>query len=140
MLIVVSGWRLHPDRSAITRVMARYAYTSGIANERLRIMSGHCPTGADRIVEDWATRRGITLMLRPAEDYGAWPFCGPRRNQAMIDAAAAVRAAGESVTVVAFPQPNWATALRCGTRDLITRARRAGFTPDIHIAPEHADG
>jgi hypothetical protein len=54
----------------------------------------------------------------------------------MVTEAVEVAAAGELVVVETFPQPDWETARRCGTRNLIQAAQTVGLDPRIHpVAP-----
>jgi hypothetical protein len=59
------------------------------------IVHGACPHGADRIADIWARNRGMRIERHPAEnhptkDFGPWPYCGPLRNQYMVQLGADV--------------------------------------------------
>jgi hypothetical protein len=42
--------------------------------------------GTDKAVAAWLkARTSLTVEPWRAEDYGEWPYCGPRRNEAMLD-------------------------------------------------------
>jgi hypothetical protein len=59
--------------------------------EKLTVVHGDCPTGADRIVDGWARRRdyaGVTVETFPADWTRLGKAAGPRRNQQMVDAGA----------------------------------------------------
>lgn len=51
------------------------------------LIVGDCPTGADAAA--WAYARANDIMVNrfKALDYGTWPSCGPRRNEAMLSRA-----------------------------------------------------
>lgn len=60
------------------------------------LVSGACPTGADRIAEDFAEKVGLPIERHPAEwnkHENCWcrdhskrcGFAGPRRNKEMVD-------------------------------------------------------
>lgn len=58
--------------------------------EKLTVVHGDCPKGADQIVDAWARRRdyaGVTVETFPA-DWSRGKGAGPRRNQQMVDAGA----------------------------------------------------
>jgi len=137
MIILVSGWRDHPDEHAVYNVLDAHWRAHPVDGGPFVVWHGACPTGADQYADTWATSRGVPVSRYPARDFGSWPWCGPRRNTAMVRDLAEANAHGcrHSALVVAFPQPDWETVRRCGTRDLITKARRAGFVPEIHVAP-----
>lgn len=130
MLILVSGWRDHPDEHAVYGVLDRH-WRGHPHGEPFTVLHGDCETGADAYADHWCVSRGVPVLRRPARDFGVWPWCGPRRNTAMVREA---RLYPGPKAVVAFPQPDWRTARRCGTRDLITKAERAGLAPEIYPA------
>lgn len=128
MLILVTGWRHHPDEHAIHGALDELwrAHSPG---ERFVVMHGDCPTGADNYAVTWCAVRGVPQWRYPARDYGVWPWCGPKRNGVMVQR---LKEADDAVKhVLAFPQPDWRTAKVCGTRDCIRKASKAGFVPDI---------
>lgn len=56
--------------------------------EKLHIIHGDCPTGADRVVDNWARRRdgdGVTVELMPADWRTLGKAAGPIRNEAMVN-------------------------------------------------------
>lgn len=87
------------------------------------VMHGDCPTGADRIADEWATSHGVPVLRFPAEhSRSRWPAAGPVRNGDMVKAGALLSQYGNDVRAFAFPLE----AAR-GTRDCITKARCAGL-------------
>jgi hypothetical protein len=49
------------------------------------VRHGDCD-GTDKAVAAWLkARTALVVEPWPAEDYGDWPNCGPRRNRAMLD-------------------------------------------------------
>ncbi len=131
MLILCTGWRLHPDERAVYSVLDKL-WRPAPFGEPVLLIHGDCPTGADAYASRWAHVRGVPQLPFPAEDYGRWPWCGPRRNKAMVRYLK--QATDPDKRVVAFPQPDWETAKVSGTRGCIGEARKAGFEPAIHPA------
>lgn len=129
MLILVTGWRLHPDEHAVYNVLDGI-WRPAPFGEPVVLFHGDCPTGGDAYAKHWARVRGVPQVPFPAGDYGVWPWCGPRRNKAMVRAFK--QYVDPDKRVVAFPQPDWETAKVCGTRGCIQEARKAGFEPKIY--------
>lgn len=128
MLILVTGWRHHPDEHAVYDALDALWRTCP-SSDQFVVLHGDCPTGADNYASNWCTVRGVPQVRYPARDYGLWPWCGPKRNSVMVQH---LKEADDTVrTVLAFPQPDWRTAKTCGTRDCIRKAEKAGFLPDI---------
>lgn len=84
MRILITGSRDWTDRTTIYRALRSAPFD--IADNIL--VSGACPTGADRIAEEFASLLGWTIERHPAE----WQHYGKRagflRNKAMVDAGA----------------------------------------------------
>lgn len=80
-VILVSGSRDWTDVETIHAVLQRWV---GRALVPVVIMHGDCPTGADRIANDWAEAKGIKVDRHPAqwEKYGK--AAGPIRNTEMV--------------------------------------------------------
>lgn len=56
------------------------------------IRQGDC-RGTDKAVGAWVKARGLAAVETwPAEEHGAWPACGPKRNRAMLDGPGKARA------------------------------------------------
>lgn len=131
MILLVTGWRDHPDEHAVYDVLDEFLGDLPLS-DRLLVIHGACPTGADDYAHNWATFRRIPVRAFPASDYGRWPWAGPRRNKVMVKWLVENRDSGKRV--LAFPQPDWETARVCGTRGCIREAEKAGLVPDIHVA------
>lgn len=59
-----------------------------VLGEKLTIIHGDCPTGADQVVDRWARRRegdGVTVETLPADWRTLGKRAGPVRNKAMVD-------------------------------------------------------
>lgn len=59
-----------------------------VLGEKLTIIHGDCPTGADQVVDRWARRRegdGVTVETLPASWSTLGRRAGPVRNKAMVD-------------------------------------------------------
>jgi hypothetical protein len=59
-----------------------------VLGDKLTLIHGDCPTGADRIVDDWALRRedsGVTVERHPADWRTLGKQAGPIRNQYMVN-------------------------------------------------------
>lgn len=69
--------------------------------------------GADRLAGEWAKKRGIPDIGKPANWNRDKKAAGPIRNQAMLDE-------DRPSLVIAFPGGN-------GTTDMVTRSRKAGI-------------
>jgi len=143
MLILVTGWRKHPSRDAVWKVLDDI--TAPLSDLQLvTVLHGAAP-GADGHADAWCRMRGASAIPFPARDYGQWPGCGPRRNKVMVRTFAAH--AEPTKRAVAFPQPGWETAERCGTRGCIALLREAGFegtylwcTPEEAVEHALSDG
>lgn len=57
-----------------------------VLGEKLTVVHGDCPTGADRIVDDWALRREdvVTVERHPADWRTLGKRAGPIRNEYMV--------------------------------------------------------
>lgn len=87
--------------------------------------------GADKLAERAAEKLGIACEVFPAENYGLWPACGPKRNAAMLRRLLELRDAGCAVTVHAFPHAD--PTKRRGTNNMIGQVRRAGVEVREHF-------
>lgn len=85
-----------------------------IYGDRLVIMHGDCPSGADRIARDWCVANGVRERRFPADwdRYGG--VAGPIRNGIMVSE--------RPNEVVSFMRNG-----SRGTTDCVTKARRAGL-------------
>ena len=91
--------------------------------------------GTDKAVSAWLkARTPLTVEPWRAEDYGEWPYCGPRRNEAMLDGdGRRVRASLEAITAehylvcTCWPLHCHAEVIVAAWRWL--QAERAGIAP-----------
>jgi SLOG family YspA-like protein len=90
MRILVTGSRDWDEYDIVRSALAMAIYQ----NLPATIVHGACPQGADAIAAWWVRQMGrnldITEERHPAEDFGSWPGCGPRRNAHMVDLGADV--------------------------------------------------
>ena len=108
--ILVTGSRAWQDRAAVEHAL-------GVALKLFRplvIVTGGCPTGADRMAEEWAHRAGVEVEVWPADWAAHGKAAGPIRNGRMVAAGARY--------VLAFLLPG-----SRGTEDCIRRAEAAGI-------------
>lgn len=68
-----------------------FAYLDHIhqKTKNLRLVSGACPSGADYIAELWAKKKGVPILLFPA-DWSQGKGAGFKRNLEIVKAADAV--------------------------------------------------
>lgn len=107
MKLIISGGRDYKFSLDDIHFLNKMIYNPGVSE----VVSGGC-RGADECGERWAKSNGIPVKRFPAEDYGEWPFCGPRRNRAMAQYADGV---------VLFPGGK-------GTANMEREAMRHGLT------------
>lgn len=84
--------------------------------------------GADFHARVYALRTGTAILTWPDEHWGGY-ITGPTRNGYMVNVAAALKAAGWDVTVLAFPASD-----SRGTWSCVNQARKAGL--DIVVRNE----
>jgi hypothetical protein len=110
--ILITGSRDWEDVGAVEQAMVKAAL--GVQYEQVTLVSGNCPTGADRIAEDVAMNLGMSVERHPAR----WDVLGKRagfvRNVEMVSTGADV--------CLAFCRNN-----SRGTRMTIELARKAGI-------------
>jgi hypothetical protein len=85
MKLIIAGGRDY----RMTRDDVDYLYKLNLKEEITEIVSGVC-AGADLCGEVFAHCNDISIKHFPATDYGKWPSCGPKRNEAMAKYADAV--------------------------------------------------
>lgn len=59
-----------------------------VLGQKLTLVHGDCPQGADRIIDDWALRRqdsGVTVERHPADWRTLGKRAGPIRNRYMVN-------------------------------------------------------
>jgi len=108
--VLVTGSREWADSARIAEALASAkAYYGSIV-----VVHGDCPTGADRLAQEWADSEGVPTERHPADWRAYGKAAGPVRNQEMVDLGA--------VVCLAFP-----LGTSRGTWDCMRRARRAGI-------------
>jgi YspA, cpYpsA-related SLOG family len=116
--ILVTGSREWTDKQTIHRAL----FDHGRWGDTL--VSGSCPTGADRIAEDYWRAFG-PIERHPAK-WSEGKSAGPRRNQEMVDLGADI--------CLAFPLPE-----SRGTRHCMEAANRAGIPVRVYEPAEDED-
>lgn len=136
MRIITTGSRDWPDdvmsHTIIRSTMYGLWHANSYSTEKLTVVHGACPTGADKIVDDWATDMegwaeknssplpGVQVVVErhPAdwEKYGK--AAGPIRNKVIADR-------GGHLCVAFLYEPEGKRSK--GTRDMITEARNKGI-------------
>lgn len=123
MRILVTGSREWDDPGEIEHWLSQISY----GHREVTLVSGHCPTGADKYAEDFAYEQDWDVELHPA-DWLAWgKRAGFIRNQQMVDLGADV--------CVAFRRGNWNSK---GTTHCGEAAERAGI-PTYWVEYEDLD-
>jgi hypothetical protein len=131
--ILVTGSRTWTDVNALGEAL--YAAINDSGADEVTIVHGACPSGADRMAAEfceseaeWFDGMGRQLAeeAHPAERFGSWPGCGPRRNRHMVSLGADV--------CVAFIEPCTRPACRKprphdshGTAGTVELCERAGI-------------
>ncbi len=111
--VIVTGSRKWTNAGAME--FALIDATAGAdPKEPFTVVHGACPTGADAIADDLATRLGVIVERHPADWAAHGRKAGPIRNAEMIKAGADL--------VLAFPLPGGR-----GTQHAIRLAREAGI-------------
>lgn len=109
MKVLVCGGRAFDDYAMVIRVLDR-VHESTPAGISL-VIHGDA-NGADRLGGAWAVLRRLPVQAFPARWQAEGKAAGPLRNQRMLDE-------GKPDLVVGFPGGT-------GTRDMLTRAEKAG--------------
>ncbi len=84
--ILVSGSRDWDDVDVIHHMLGMFKDNS----YDITLVHGDCPTGADRIANDFAKASGWKIETHPADWNAFGKYAGPKRNQDMVDAGADV--------------------------------------------------
>ncbi|WP_328436946.1 DUF2493 domain-containing protein [Streptomyces sp. NBC_00444] len=92
--ILITGSRSWTNRRQIEDTLTTAGALAIALGQRLTVVHGACPTGADAIANEWAEwhrehGQAIDIERHPAqghptEDFGPWPGAGPRRNAHMV--------------------------------------------------------
>lgn len=77
---VITGGREYEPSEAELDECLRVLRERGIE----RVVHGDC-RGVDKTVGAFLARKGYPIVAMPAENFGAWPACGPKRNRAMLE-------------------------------------------------------
>lgn len=116
MKLLVCGGRNYSDKGELWSVLDEYLAVHG---DRLIIIHGACPTGADDLADKWAQAREVDCLRVPARWNSTTPVraAGPLRNKRMIERYR--------------PQAVLATVGGTGTAGMCDLAKSAGLTPRI---------
>ncbi len=109
--ILVTGSRYWSDWDKLSRALKKFASYS---TDKVVIVHGDCPTGADFLAEQWAKDHGFTTEKYPANWTKYGRSAGPKRNQVMVNLGADL--------CVAFPLDS-----SRGTVDCMNKAKAAGI-------------
>lgn len=116
--ILITGSRDWTDKDAVIDAIMDLNNWYPIDWDEVVIVHGDCPTGADKIADDWAKATGIETDPHPANWELFGKAAGPKRNKEMVDLGADI--------VLAFPKGKSA-----GTRGCIKLAQEAGLPVKI---------
>ncbi|MFF7949091.1 SLOG family protein [Streptomyces griseorubiginosus] len=93
--ILITGSRNWTDRRTIEDTLTAAGALAIASGQRLTVVHGACPTGADAIAQEWADwhrEHGQPIDIErhpaqnhPTEDFGPWPAAGPKRNAHMVN-------------------------------------------------------
>ena len=109
--ILITGSRSWRDKSIIHSAINKH--TDGLNPENVTIVHGDCPTGADRIADEYAREQGFNVESHPA-DWSQGRKAGPLRNKKMITLGADI--------CLGFPSGD-----SRGTRGCLRMAHEAGI-------------
>lgn len=108
--ILITGSRNWTDAQTLDEALSHFHD----AHPNAVLVSGACPTGADRLAEEAWESWGGTVERHPADWDRHGKAAGPLRNQEMVDLGADI--------CVAFPLPD-----SRGTKHCMGAAERAGI-------------
>lgn len=125
-VVIVSGTRNH-SRELVKKIARRLDYhRRATALEVLIVAQGRSPYGgADKIARIWCEMNGLLCVSFPASEESASGF--KSRNTAMVEYGAAMKAAGHTVVVDAFPDVE-----SRGTWDVVNKAKARGLDFEVH--------
>lgn len=84
MTVIITGDRNWRCEALAERVVQSLIDRHG---DQLTIRQGGCE-GVDLAFFEQCENYRVAVESFPAKDYGDWPWCGPKRNSAMVDAGA----------------------------------------------------
>ena len=117
--VIVTGSRVWVEKYRLEMVLNG---THLALNRAFILVHGGCPTGADRMADEWGrAKKGVTVKVFEADWDTYHRGAGPKRNQQMVDAGADL--------LIAFLMEG-----SKGTADCLKRAELAGI-PTLVIRP-----
>ena len=125
---LVTGSRHWTDRDLLESTLEDFLGSQRIPPDQVALVVGDCPTGADAMAVEWATRVGIPESQRKpfqADWATHGRAAGPMRNQDMVDSGAD--------WCFAFPLPG-----SRGTWDCVRRAGKAEIP--VSVVTEKSTG
>lgn len=128
MNVLVTGTRAELDADGRALLEGLLAWNAPRTEEGA-VYVGDCTTGVDAVARAWCEAHGLRArggkLLVFEADWDRWgKSAGPRRNQAMVDAA---RSSGLHTMALAFPSSS-----SRGTWDCVRRLARAGLAVWVH--------
>jgi hypothetical protein len=122
-VVVITGSRAWPTAREcdVNAVIAHEAISHGA-----RFILGDA-RGVDEIARRYCVAHRCFFERFIAREYGAWPWCGNKRNHAMVMRAMELRRLGYSAVAHAFPLPGGS-----GTLDCISKLEAAGIPVTVH--------
>jgi len=94
MRIIVTGSRDWGDPRSVEYALDTVYHLCSVMQAKLTLVHGACPTGADRVAQDWYDRRSrnwgfhAECERHPANWNQYGKAAGPKRNLKMLDAGA----------------------------------------------------
>lgn len=124
-VVVVTGSREWPvsREQEVHDVIAHQAITHGA---RFIVGDAH---GVDEIVYRYCVDHRCFVERFVAREYGVWPWCGNKRNHAMVMRAMELRRHGYTAVAHAFPLPG-----SRGTWDCVRKLEAANIPVTVHEA------
>jgi hypothetical protein len=127
LVVLVTGCRDWTDYGSIRDALSETV--EQIRPTEVALIHGDCPTGADKIANDWAPSLGFSAHPMPADWAKHGKAAGPIRNREMVQATIAIRNMNHGKAVcLAF----WDGESR-GTLNCIQEAIRVGLP--VRIIP-----
>lgn len=88
--VLVCGGRDWEDEAAVCGELEEFREELGMFGDRMLIVHGYCPTGADHFSKAYAVRNGLDQEPHPADWDAHGKASGPIRNREMAKAGAEV--------------------------------------------------